>query len=80
MPRRVLSDVLRLCQAIWSPLRSAGFRSVRYGWYLGARDPPTHLVWVSWRDYVYGEKVYIVLSLTAKSALAWQVYAGALAG
>jgi hypothetical protein len=32
------------------------------------------------RDYLYGEKVYIVLSLTAKSALAWQVYAGALAG
>ena len=33
-----------------------------------------------WRDYLYGERVYIVLSLTAKSALAWQVYAGALAG
>ena len=33
-----------------------------------------------WRDYLYGERGYIVLSLTAKSALAWQVYAGALAG
>ena len=33
-----------------------------------------------WRDYLYGERAYIVLSLTAKSALAWQVYAGALAG
>ncbi|MGI8726311.1 MAG: hypothetical protein ACR2K6_01335 [Solirubrobacterales bacterium] len=32
-----------------------------------------------WSDYVFGEKGYIVLSLTAKSALAWQVYAGALA-
>ncbi len=30
-------------------------------------------------DYLYGEKVYIVLSLVAKSALAWQVYAGTLA-
>lgn len=29
-------------------------------------------------DYLYGEKVYIVLSLVAKSALAWQVYAGTL--
>lgn len=29
-----------------------------------------------WRDYLYGEKVYIILSLVAKSALAWQVYAG----
>jgi hypothetical protein len=29
-------------------------------------------------DYLYGEKVYIVLSLIAKSALAWQVYAGTL--
>jgi heliorhodopsin len=33
-----------------------------------------------WRDYLYGERGYIVLSLTAKSALAWQVFAGALAG
>lgn len=29
-----------------------------------------------WADYLYGEKVYIILSLLAKSALAWQVYAG----
>jgi hypothetical protein len=29
-----------------------------------------------WADYLYGEKVYIILSLVAKSALAWQVYAG----
>ncbi|MGE0228890.1 MAG: heliorhodopsin HeR [Dehalococcoidia bacterium] len=27
-----------------------------------------------WRDYVFGEVVYVVLSLTAKSALAWQVF------
>jgi hypothetical protein len=33
-----------------------------------------------WRDYRYGERGYIVLSLTAKSALAWQVFGGALAG
>ena len=31
-----------------------------------------------WRDYLFGERVYIVLSLTAKSALAWQVFAGTL--
>jgi hypothetical protein len=30
-------------------------------------------------DYLYGEKVYVGLSLVAKSALAWQVYAGTLA-
>jgi hypothetical protein len=30
------------------------------------------------RDYVYGEAVYILLSLVAKSALAWQVFAGTL--
>jgi len=29
-------------------------------------------------DYLYGEKTYIVLSLLAKSALAWQVFAGIL--
>ncbi|MBL8121525.1 heliorhodopsin HeR [Candidatus Saccharibacteria bacterium] len=29
-----------------------------------------------WANYLYGEKVYIVLSLVAKSALAWQVFGG----
>ncbi len=33
-----------------------------------------------WRDYLFGEKGYMVLSLVAKSALAWQVFAGTLAG
>ena len=32
-----------------------------------------------WADYLYGERRYIVLSLVAKSALAWQIFAGALA-
>lgn len=31
-----------------------------------------------WRDYLYGERAYIVLSLTAKTALAWQVFANTL--
>ncbi|HIH01703.1 TPA: hypothetical protein HA259_06485 [Thermoplasmata archaeon] len=29
-----------------------------------------------WADYLYGEKVYIILSLTAKSTLAWFVFGG----
>ncbi len=33
-----------------------------------------------WSDYLYGERVYLVLSLTAKSALAWQVFGNTLAG
>ena len=32
-----------------------------------------------WRDYLFGEGVYIFLSLTAKSLLAWQVFGGTLA-
>lgn len=32
-----------------------------------------------WRDYAFGEKAYLVLSLAAKSALAWQIFAGSLA-
>jgi hypothetical protein len=32
-----------------------------------------------WRDYLFGEKSYIVLSLSAKSLLAWQVFSGTLA-
>lgn len=31
-----------------------------------------------WSGYLYGERVYILLSLVAKSALAWQVFAGTL--
>lgn len=34
-------------------------------------------VW-KWKDYLYGERVYIILSLVAKSLLAWQVFAGTL--
>ena len=33
-----------------------------------------------WADPAFAERVYLVLSLVAKSALAWQAYAGALAG
>ena len=32
-----------------------------------------------WRDYLFGERVYIILSLLAKTALAWMVFAGTLA-
>jgi hypothetical protein len=31
-----------------------------------------------WKDYLFGERVYVILSLVAKSALAWQVFAGTL--
>ena len=31
-----------------------------------------------WSDYIFGEKTYLVLSLAAKSLLAWQVYGGSL--
>lgn len=31
-----------------------------------------------WKDYLYGERAYIILSLVAKSLLAWQVFAGTL--
>lgn len=32
-----------------------------------------------WKDYLFGERVYIVLSLTAKTALAWMIFSGTLA-
>ncbi|WP_204920491.1 hypothetical protein [Microlunatus panaciterrae] len=32
-----------------------------------------------WSDYLFGERIYILRSLTAKSALAWQIFAGTLA-
>ena len=33
-----------------------------------------------WADYRFGESTYVLLSLVAKSALAWQVFGGTLAG
>lgn len=32
-----------------------------------------------WADYLFGERVYIILSLAAKSVLAWLIFAGTLA-
>ena len=32
-----------------------------------------------WKDYLFGERVYIILSLTSKSVLAWIIWAGTLA-
>lgn len=32
-----------------------------------------------WKEYLFGERVYIILSLVAKTALAWQIFAGTLA-
>jgi hypothetical protein len=32
-----------------------------------------------WRSYAFGERAYLVLSLVAKSALAWQIFGGSLA-
>ena len=40
----------------------------------GAAVPPGREV----ADYLYGESVYVFLSLTAKSLLAWQVFGGTL--
>jgi hypothetical protein len=31
-----------------------------------------------WSTYLYGERAYIILSFVAKTALAWQVFAGTL--
>ncbi len=31
-----------------------------------------------WKNYLFGERVYIILSLAAKTALAWQVFVGTL--
>ncbi len=33
-----------------------------------------------WKDYLYGERMYIILSLVAKTALAWQVFSGTMVG
>jgi hypothetical protein len=32
-----------------------------------------------WKDYLFGERMFIVLSLVAKTLLAWQIFAGTLA-
>jgi hypothetical protein len=32
-----------------------------------------------WKDYLFGERVYIILSLSAKSVLCWLIWTGTLA-
>ena len=32
-----------------------------------------------WKDYLYGERAFIILSLVAKTVLAWMIFAGTLA-
>jgi hypothetical protein len=32
-----------------------------------------------WKDYLFGERVYIILSLAAKTVLAWMIFSGTLA-
>ena len=32
-----------------------------------------------WKDYLFGERVYIILSLSAKTVLCWLIFAGTLA-
>jgi len=32
-----------------------------------------------WKDYLFGERAYIILSLVSKSILAWLIFAGTLA-
>ncbi|NLD25597.1 heliorhodopsin HeR, partial [Candidatus Dojkabacteria bacterium] len=32
----------------------------------------------AWKNYLYGERAYIILSLVAKTLLAWQVFGGTL--
>lgn len=32
-----------------------------------------------WKNYLFGERIYIILSLTSKSILAWLIFAGTLA-
>jgi len=58
---------------------------ILFGWVMEILNQKTERVnwipyWfgVRWRDYLYGERAYIILSLVAKSALAWQVFAGTL--
>jgi hypothetical protein len=31
-----------------------------------------------WADYLYGERVYMIINLTTKTAIAWQIFAGLL--
>ena len=31
-----------------------------------------------WRNYLFGERQYVILSLVAKSVLAWQIFANTL--
>ena len=55
-------------------IAGANVAMILFGWLQERMNPPGR-----WRDYAYGEKAYLVLSLMAKSLLAWQIYGGSLA-
>jgi len=38
-----------------------------------------HMRFGLWKNYLFGERMFIGLSLVAKTALAWQIFAGTLA-
>lgn len=74
---------------IWSPTTSASPPAFVYGIFVSLFiffNSFAINMWLQyrevgkWRDYLYGEKAYLVLSLGAKSALAWQVFGGTLSG
>ena len=59
---------------------------ILFGWLQEHYEEPGSGRWLQyrrlgrWHDYLVGERAYITLSIVAKSLLAWQVFAGTLAG
>lgn len=63
---------------------------ILFGWVMEVVDEPGKKVWWTpfwfgciagaapwiggWADHLFGERVYVILSLTAKSALAGQIF------
>jgi Heliorhodopsin len=70
LPDRV-KDILKLVKFIF-PALFVFFNCFAINMFLQYKK------WGPWKNYVFGEKVYIVLSLVAKSFLAWFIWGGTL--
>jgi hypothetical protein len=64
---------------IWKPavFQGKGKKSDYFeGWYFKLVSHNEYKGIGKWKDYLYGERVYIILSLVAKTILAWLVFIG----
>jgi len=63
-----------MMKVLSNPLNSAS--RADYSWSFALNMVPQYKGARPWRDYLYGERSYIILSFVAKTILSWIVFVG----